>query len=107
MATSADNSARAKTNAPQASKVAPKSGMIIGVAAAVLFGLLLGYLTQLALKSEFLGSGTRLVDRCKQNPRYNPEACAPILEARAPAKRKTSRESGIPEKSSPFQLGED
>lgn len=107
MAPSVDNSARAKSATPQATKIAPKNGVIVSIAAAVLFGLLLGFLTQLALKSEFLGSGTRLVDRCKQNPKYNPEACAAIIEARTPARRKSSRESGIPEKTSPFQLAED
>jgi hypothetical protein len=107
MARSTNTSASAKSTTPEAAKIASKSSLVLSVATAIAFGLLLGFLAQLALTSEFLGSGTRLVDRCKQNPKSDPEACAPIIEARTPAKRKSSRASGIPEKTSPFQLSED
>lgn len=80
---------------------------IVTTIGAVLFGLLLSILAQKALKSDFVGSGSRLVDMCKKNPKYNPEVCGPIIEARAPSKPRSSRETGIEKKSLPFQLSED
>lgn len=80
---------------------------IVAVAAAVLGGLLLGYLVQKALSSDFLGSGTRLVHACKNNPDFDAGACGPILEARATARVRTSRELGVPNPSTAFQLSEE
>lgn len=80
---------------------------IVAVAAAVVAGLLLGYLAQKALSSDFLGSGTRLVHACKKDPKFDSEACGPIIEARAPTRLKTSRELGVPQSSTAFQLSEE
>lgn len=110
MGASTNNSAANKDaieHAPKAAKRVVNTAHIFTVTGAVLFGLLLGFLAQKALTSQFLGSGTRLVDRCKQKPHHNLKACEPILEVRRPAKVKTSRETGIEERGLPFQLSED
>lgn len=90
-----------------AAKAALNGNSVVGVLTAVLFGLLLGYLAQMALSSEFLGSGTRLVHACKSHPNHDPEACGPILEARAPAPTKTSGEFGVGQSSAAFRLAEE
>jgi hypothetical protein len=101
------SSGHAKEVTPKATRSARDVSSIVTAIGAVLFGLLLGILAQKALTAEFLGAGTRLVDMCKENPKHDPEACGPILEVRAPVKQKTGRETGIKEKSAPFQLSEE
>jgi hypothetical protein len=110
MGASTNKSAADKDTMEEAPKAAVRvlnTAAIFTATGAVLFGLLLSYLAQKALTSQFLGSGTRLVDLCKQNPKHNHAACEPILEVRKPAKVKTSRETGIQESGVPFQLSEE
>jgi len=107
MSTPPSESTKQRTPISSGAKARGSGDSIVAVAAAVLGGLLLGYLVQKALSSEFLGSGTRLVHACKNDPDFDAEACGPILEARAPAKLKTSRELGVPNPSTAFQLSEE
>jgi len=107
MSTPTSESTTQRTPVPSDTKARRRGDSIVAVAAAVLGGLLLGYLIQTALSSEFLGSGTRLVHACKNDPDFDAEACGPILEARAPARLKTSRELGVPNPSTAFQLSEE
>ncbi|MEY4701340.1 MAG: hypothetical protein RL326_1527 [Pseudomonadota bacterium] len=107
---STNNSATDKDaieRAPKAAQRVLNTTTICTVTGALLFGLLVSYLAQKALTSQFIGSGTRLVDQCKQNPNHNRDACEPILEVRRPAKIMNSRETGIQESGLPFQLSED
>jgi hypothetical protein len=101
-----NTSASSESTSQTSDKEATSAYSLVPVIGVALFGLLLSILALKALTADFLGSGTRLVDMCKQDPKHNPAACGPILEARAPLKRKTSRETGVQEKSVPFQLFE-
>lgn len=109
MGASSNNSPTHKATTEQPQKAAKGNEniyLIIVAVAVVSFGLLLGFLAQKTLSSSFIGSGTRLIDRCKTDPRHNPEACAAILEARAPAKPKAPR-TRVSNKSSAFQLSDE
>ncbi len=109
MGASSNNSATSKATGEHDQKAAKGNQSIysiVAVVAVILFGTLIGFLAQRTFSSSFIGSGTRLIDRCKANPRHNPEACAAILEARAPAKPKAPR-TRVSNKTSAFQLSED
>jgi hypothetical protein len=105
-----DNSIKNENRRSQAAESATRtldSHPVLTAIGVISFGLIMGVLVQKALTSDFIGSGTNLVAQCKRNPKYNPEACAPILEARSPARQRTRGGVGIDPESRPFQLSDE
>ena len=66
-----------------------------------------GFGLQHLFRQEFLGEKTKLIQECKKNPKFNPQACAELLEARTttPPKKSVALPGSIP--SAKFRLSSD